>query len=313
MKNRRLNKLNKGDTFKIIALASPLKTKEKHEKIEQCKNRFREFGFNVDIDESVYQENYYQSVLGKVKAEVFEKAVLDNSIYAIMSMRGGYSSVKMLEHLNLDVLDNCNKPIIGYSDLTIVLNYISQTKNLITLHGPMFTTINESDNISYQNLFELLSSDDTTGYKYDSPNSEILVDGRADGKIVGGNLALICSAIGTKFEIDITNNILFIEEIGEAAYSIDRMLTQLKHAKYFDNASGIIFGNFLDCNMSNTEDERGVREIVLDILGDYNKPVIFNFDSGHESEMLTLPIGGQVKIEDGEVIIMENIIRDNNE
>ncbi len=309
----KIYKLNKGDIFKIIALASPLKTEKKKEKIAQCKERFLNFGYQVDIDDSVYQENYYQSVSGAEKAKAFEAAVKSDKINAIMSMRGGYSTVKMLENLDLNILDGCYKPIIGYSDLTILLNYVAQKKKLITLHGPMFATINDDDNISFEHLFELLTSKDTTGYEYKSPKSEIFVNGTATGRLFGGNLALICAAIGTKFEIDVTDNILFIEDVGEQSYSIDRMLTQLKHANYFDKASAVVFGNFLGCTLSNNDENRGVREVVLDILSDYEKPVIFNFDSGHESEMLTLPIGAKVKVDNGKLIIMENIVRGNND
>ncbi len=305
--------MNKGDAFKIIALASPLFVDDKRKKIEECKTRLENFGYKVDLDDSVYQHDYYQSVSGEKKAKAFEDAVNDESIDVIMSMRGGYSAVRMLENFDLDVLDKCYKPIIGYSDLTILLNYFAQKKKMITLHGPMFATVLEEDHISYESLFDLISSNDTTGYEYNSPNSEVLYEGVATGQLFGGNLTLIATSIGTQFEIDITDRILFIEEISEDPYAIDGMLTQLKHAKFFEKAAGVVFGNFLDCTLTSTPENRGVKEIVLDILGDYNKPVIFNFDSGHVSEMLTLPIGANVKIDNGKLSIIENIIRGDNE
>ncbi len=296
---------------KVINLSSPLKgNKEENEedvlKHIKCMNKH---GFEVEGNDNLYLEGEYEGRDSKEKAMELKKALTDKDVDLIMSLRGGYSTIKVLEHLNIATIKEHYKPIVGFSDLTPLLNYISKKTGLVTFHGPMLTTAKEDDDVNFKHLYKLLTLRTTKGYEYDSEDCITLKRGIASGKLYGGNLSMLCSMIGTGYEIPLRNTILFIEDVNEPNYKIDKMLTQLKMAGYFDKAKGVIFGNFKNCGENTKDNPKGVLSIIEKIIENTRIPVLYNFNCGHEKEMLTLPIGAEVEIINGTVIILENLNR----
>lgn len=293
------------EEIEIVHLASPFKGNI-DEELQRCiksKKKLEKLGLKVNL-EFIHRCKHYENLTPIEKKIKLEKAFIDENVKYIMSYRGGYSSVKVLEYLDYDLIKNNYKPIIGYSDITAVLNFIAKKCNVITFHGPMFITIKINDEKSFINLFEIIRNKNLFGYIYEK-KFEVLNYGNAIGKLYGGNLSIICSLIGTEYELCLENTILFIEDINEPDYKIDRMLTQLDLAGYFEKAKGIIFGKFKNCTEVDTPDELSVKTIIKSIINKYNKPVIFNFNSSHKMEMKTLPIGGLIEIEGNKIKIID--------
>jgi len=215
---------------------------------------------------------------------------LDNSIDGIVCFRGGYGSIRTLPYINPKVIKKNPKFFCGYSDITILLNYFAKL-GLITFHGPMinsdFTneeTLKSFLNISSSSSNIIYNLNDYNNIFYINPNS-------FSGKIVGGNLSVICSSIGTSFEINTKNSILLLEDINEPPYAIDRMLTQLLYAKKLDSCRGIILGSFKGCDLADYIRSLSLKEIILDRLGPLDIPIITGFPFGHSYPNITIPIG----------------------
>lgn len=305
-KINKINKLKKGDAMSIIGLASPMHCEDKTSMIEYYKKEMLKFDIIPIVDKTCFTQNFYETATKEERACAFNNALKDDNVKAIMSLRGGFSSVKILDLLDESLLQNNKKPIIGYSDITVLLNYIAFKYDTVTFHGPMFANREKRAYDSFYELFKLLDCD-VNGYTYEPQDTKVIVNGLAKGRLMGGNMSMVCSIIGTKYELDVTNKILFLEEINEAPYRIDKMLTQLKMCGYFDKASAVVFGSFAKCTLYNTDTKKGVYEIIQDVLGDIKKPVLFNFPSGHESFMYTLPIGAMCEIHNDTLKICEDI------
>ena len=187
---------------------------------------------------------------------------------------------------------------MGYSDITTLLLAITQKTDLVTFHGPMSSNYKNFDDITNTSFFNTIMNNKTSYELSDYSGSALRTvrEGKAEGEIVGGNLSLIVASLGTKYEIDTKGKILFIEEVGEYTYRIDRMFQQLKLAGKFDDASGIILGNFNKANKEAPED-MSLEDIFDDSFGKLKKPVISGFSSGHVRPLITLPIGARAKID----------------
>jgi len=206
-------------------------------------------------------------------------------------MRGGYGTPRILDMIDYEIIKNNPKTFIGFSDITALHVAFNQKCNLVTYHGIMGLTSPKWDEFTYESLLDAINMKEYLELK--NPKGEeiqTLIDGAAEGEIIGGNLALLTATIGTEYEIDTKGKILFIEEIGEPIYRIDRMLTQLALAGKFNDCSGIIFGDFNNCNKQN-DDEFELMEILKDRIEKYNKPCIYNLKSGHCMPMITIPFG----------------------
>lgn len=288
-------KLNKGDTIGIIAPSSPYRPLCKESlnyELDNIKKTIENFGYKVKMGSTCYLSyKGYLAGTDEDRVKDIETMFDDKNIDAILCLKGGYGTPRILDKINYDIIKNNPKIFIGYSDITALHIAFNQICNLVTFHGIMAATVSNWDEFTYNSFIDILDMKENLELK--NPEDEelyTLVKGSANGIIIGGNLSLIASTIGTSYEINVKDKILFIEEIGESIYKIDRMLTQLELSGKFNDCKGIIFGDFEDCNKEREEDY-DLYDLLLNKIKKYNKPCIYNLQSGHCKPMISMPLG----------------------
>ncbi|WP_129600070.1 S66 peptidase family protein [Anaerophilus nitritogenes] len=280
-------KLKIGDTIGVVAPAGPVPK----EKALQARCVLEEMGFKVKMGESCFLSfGRYLAGEDHIRAKDINDMFMDQDVDAIICIRGGYGCMRIMDKINIDYIKKNPKIFVGYSDITALHILFNQIANLVTYHGPMvFSNMIDLNKFTKKSFFEVINSDDDI-HLQNPLNEEIktMVNGVVKGPLVGGNLCLITSTLGTPYEIQTKGKILFLEDIGEQPFKIDRMLTQLSLANKLQECRGIILGDFNDC-----EDNNGftLLEVLKMIIKPLNKPTIYNFKSGHCEPMITLPLG----------------------
>lgn len=278
----------KVETIGVVAPASP----EDNATISGKISTIKKYGFKVVEGPHLYDKKGYLAGEDKDRADDINKFFANPEIDAIICFRGGYGCMRMAKYLDLNTIKKNPKIFCGYSDITLLLNYFSKKCSLVTFHGPMINSKLEDTQTLNSFLNLLCSKNDSFTYNLNSLNCSIPYNDRDfSGRLVGGNLAIICSTIGTPYEIDFTNSILLIEEINESPYAIDRMLTQLLCSQKLNSCKGIILGQFTDCGLKDYSKSLTVDEIIKDRLAPLNIPIISKFPFGHSYPNLVVPIG----------------------
>ena len=284
------NKIFKGCTIGIVAPSSPFDIHD----LNIIEENLNKLGYKIKFGKSCFRSyKGYLSGEDKLRAKDIEDMFLDKEVDGILCLRGGYGTPRILDKINYDVIKNNPKFFIGYSDITALHIAFNQRCNLITFHGVMAGTCPEWDEFTYKSLINSINYTDTLDIK--NPKGEkiyTLIEGSCEGILTGGNLSLIVSTLGTNYEIDTKEKILFIEEIDESIYRLDRMLTQLDLSGKFKDCNGIIFGDFCNCKKDNKDDFELI-DLLKDKIQKYNKPCILNLKSGHCKPMITLPLGAK--------------------
>ena len=285
--------LKSGDTISILAPSGVLNNFDK--KIEKAINIFKSWGLNVVLGNHIYDKNGHFAGTDKNREKDFQKALDNKNIKAIWCARGGYGAVRIIDKLNFDNYLKNPKWIIGFSDITVIHNKLNFL-NSESIHAMMITGFEDigQNNDSLSKLKNVLFGDSLS---YSITSNKNNKTGKSEGIIVGGNLTLIQSTIGSKTELKMKDKILFIEEIGEYAYHIDRMLYSLKRAGYFENCKGLIVGQISDVKKNNTDFGRSINELILDVLDEYNFPILFDFPAGHEKTNFPIILGRKVILE----------------
>lgn len=290
------DKLKKGDTVAIIAPSSPVPT----EKADACKKLVEGMGYKVKMGRCTYQSLHgYSAGLGKSRAEDINEMFGDKEVKAIWCIRGGDTSSHTMDKLDFEMIKNNPKIFVGYSDVTNLNVNFNQKCGFITFHGPMVKSnmLNDYDDFTRKSFEKAINMEDEI--LLENPQNEefqVMIDGCAQGTIVGGNLSLLVSMIGTPYEVDTKDKILFIEDVDENVRRLDRMMYQLKYSNKLKDSAGIIFGDFTDC-VNEQDSEYSVVEMLKDVLADYNKPVMYNIKSGHCFPMSTIPLGANCTID----------------
>jgi muramoyltetrapeptide carboxypeptidase len=294
--------LKSGDTISILAPSGVLNNFDN--KITKAINIFRSWGLNVVLGNHIYDKNGHFAGTDKNREKDFQKALDNKNIKAIWCARGGYGAVRIIDKLNFDNYLKNPKWIIGFSDITVIHNKLNFL-NSESIHAMMITGFEDigQNNDSLSKLKNVLFGDSLS---YSIASNKNNKTGKSEGIIVGGNLTLIQSTIGSKTELKMKDKILFIEEIGEYAYHIDRMLYSLKRAGYFENCKGLIVGQISDLKKNTTDFGRSINELILDVLDEYNFPILFDFPAGHEKTNFPIILGRKVILDvsksDGKVI-----------
>lgn len=301
-------KLKLGDTIGIISPSSP----EKIEIINRGIDVIESLGFKVKCGKNLYSKKGFFAGGDIDRAKDIMDMFLDDEVKLILCMRGGYGSLRIIEYLDFETIKKHPKLFMGFSDITTLLNNISQKSELITFHGPMVSS-NILETYTLKSFLDTLTLSKNE-FIIHNPNHlplECSVNGIAEGICSGGNLCLICSTLGTPYEIDTNDKILFIEEISEAPYKIDRMLTQLLLNKKLQHCKGFILGQFKSCGLPNYDRSFTLEEVLEDRIFSLKKPTISHFMSGHSYPKLTLPIGAKIRIDCniGEIKIMEQVVK----
>jgi len=301
--------LKKGDTIGIIAPASY----SSYEKVLEAKKNIGNMGYKVVLGECTQKQWYSYAGEDEERAREINNFFSDKAIDAILCMRGGYGCNRLIELIDFEIIKNNPKIFVGYSDITTLHMAINEKTGLITFHGPMaVSNFTGNYNIdTYNNFIEILSNPlDQRVINNFSKELEVISEGKAKGKLVGGNLATLVATLGTKYDLDYREKILFLEEIGEKTYKVDRFLNQLKKHGVFEKIEGIVLGDFKNCP-PDSEKDMSLIEVFQDYFRDLKKPVIYNLESGHSEPMLTLPLGAMCGIDSYEkkITILEKVVK----
>ena len=287
-----------GDTIAIVAPAGVLKNRV--EMVNSAKRLAESWGLKVVLGEHLFNQNNHFSGTDEERAIDFQKALDNSNIKAIWAARGGYGCVRIIDKLDYSAFLKQPKWIVGYSDITA---FHSQIHNLgvETIHGMMASSIEDKP----QEIIETISSfkrvlfGEQISYKIPlSVYNRIAIlenDKVLKGQLVGGNLALLTSMLGSSTQLNTEGKILFIEEIGEYKYAIDRMLQSLKRAGYFKNLKAVIVGDMSNIKKNTTSWGSTIEQLILDVLPK-ETPVLFDFPAGHESENRALIFGRGIEL-----------------
>jgi muramoyltetrapeptide carboxypeptidase len=276
-----------------VAITSPSSTTNVWELSNTIKV-LKALGLEVVLGKTITdQKNSYRylSAPDEVRAAEFNEFVKREDISAIIASRGGYGSMRMIQSIDFEQIKKFPKIYLGFSDFTFVLNAISKICNLITYHGPV--GISSFTNFTKEYFVKTLFKNDLKDLKIQYNNLTILNPGKAEGKLIGGNLTMLASSLGTKYEFDSDNSIIFLEEVSEHAYQVDRLLNQLKLAGKFDNVKAIIFGQFTNLNIRRPfYPNRGfsIYEVIQQIILPLKVPTVLNFPIGHISDQVVMPL-----------------------
>ncbi len=279
--------LKKGDTIAITCPAGFMPAKN----TETCVKALEKEGYNVVVGNTVAgnSSNYFSGTTEERLTEM-QQFLDDKKVKAILCGRGGYGTVHIIDKLNFTKFVKNPKWIIGFSDITLLHSHIFTNYNIATLHAPMAAAFaNEAHNP--QNIVSLLEAIKGEKNNYTTKASSFNKKGTAKGKLVGGNIALLANAIGTASDINTKGSILFIEDIGELLYSIDRMLYQLKRTGKLAKLAGLLVGEFTDIKDTDRPFGKNMYEIIQDIVAEYDYPVCHDFPVGHGNENVALKVG----------------------
>lgn len=283
-----------GATIGVVSPASP----ENPESIKKGIALLNSLGFNVKEGKHIYDRWGYLAGSDEDRASDIMDMFMDNEVDMILCIRGGYGTMRMLQYIDLDIVKQNPKIFAGFSDITTLLNSFAQKCGLITFHSPMATS-KLDDELTLKSFLEALERG-YEPYTLENPEGTELkteIEGITEGTLVGGNLSLIAGTVGTPYEIDTKDKILFIEDVGEEPYRIDRMLTQLHLAGILQDCKGFILGQFTNCTLPHYERSLTLDEVIKDRILSLNKPTVSNFMSGHSYPKLTVPIGVKVRLD----------------
>lgn len=283
--------LKKGDTIGVMSTSCWVEEDD----VLKAKAFIESKGYKTYIHPQTLKRVGQVAGTGQEKAEALNSLFANPDVKAIFSSRGGNRACTMMDKIDFDLIRQNPKILIGYSDLTILLNAIYKMTGLIGYHGPLFREL--ENHPDYDQCMAMLSAN--TG-AIDLSGCEIVRDGEAEGVLLGGNLSLFQTLLGTPFLPDTRNAILILEDVDDHISRYDRMLCHLKNAGVLQNISGLIIGSFSDIKDSeNRPFGFSLKDIVLEHTDSLTIPIIMDAPFGHEDRLITLPIGAHALLKNG--------------
>ncbi len=284
--------LRPGDTIGIVAPASNIMRAD----LDAGCEALRRAGYRPLYNDSILERDLYFAGSVQRRTQELEEMFERDDVRAIICARGGYGANYLLKELDFEKIRAHPKIFLGYSDITSLLTYFTDTAGLVTFHGPM-----AAKDWAHEGGVDLVSWQSALSHTvpWNVPlNNEVtgLVDGEAQGALYGGCLSILVASLGTRYEIQTAGKMLFIEDVAAKPYQIDRMLMQLKLGGFLEAVRAIIFGEMLDCIQSPAQDYT-LHEVIKRIVGDLGIPVAFGVKSGHvTSGNISLPLGVQANL-----------------
>lgn len=292
--------LKAGDTIGLVCPAGFMPG----EKVQACIATLQEWGYNVKSGTTIgsASENYFSADDDERLADL-QSMIDDENIQAVLCARGGYGLTRIIDRIDFEKFREKPKWLIGFSDVTILLSHVYSNCYISTLHAPMAGAFNDPDK---ENKFLLSLKKAIEGKKisYQVQPHPFNRKGEVIGELVGGNLALLAHCIGTDSDVKTKGKILFIEDVGEYLYNIDRMMRQIKRADKFKKLAGLIVGGFTDIKDTERPFGQTAEEIIRDVVSDYDFPVCFGFPVSHARENLALKIGVGYKLKVGKTKVL---------
>lgn len=295
--------LKKGDTIGLTCPAGYMEA----EKAQTCIHTLQSWGYEVMVGKTLGSNSKtYFSGTDEVRRNEFQAMLDDHNIKAILCGRGGYGVSRIIDQLDFTTFKKHPKWIIGFSDVTVFLSHLNRQLKVASLHAPMAAAFNDkqADKEYVQSLRKALKG---TKANYTCKPHAFNKTGTCIAELVGGNLAMIAHLIGSPSMYNVTNKILFIEDIGEYIYNIDRMMIQLKRAGVLSKISGLVIGKFSDTQPTVRPFGQNVYQLIQSHIAEYDYPVCYNFPVSHEKENVALKVGvvHQLKVVNNKVSLRE--------
>ena len=288
--------LERGDIIGVVAPAWSFDPKNFKRGVDKlCK-----LGFKLKYSQSIFKKYWSMAGFDRERAREINRMFADKKVKAILCAKAGYGSMRTIPYLDANIIRRNPKIFVGYSDITALLSYIYHVANMVVFHGPVVSgEIHENMNkITLKHLLRAIMKHAPLG-EIRPAALKSLRPGKATGTLVGGNMSLIMSVIGTPYEIDTRNKILFLEDVGEEIEMIDDYLMQLKMAGKFKKVRGIVFGSMIRC-VDYSGQKYTIKNILADIMRDVKVPIVYGFPSGHRMPGdidITLPLGVSVTLD----------------
>ena len=281
--------LQKGDTIAIVATAR----KNIDDNLKPAIDLLHSWGLEVVIGKTIGLDDNQLAGTDAQRAEDFQQQLDNPNVKAIWCVRGGYGTVRIIDLLDFTQFKQNPKWIVGFSDVTIIHSYLSKL-NIASIHGAMPVTVSKATPETIESLRKALFGE---GLKYEIPADAANRLGNAKGEIVGGNLSILYSLMGSNAQIDCKGKILFIEDIDEYLYHIDRMMMSLKRCGCFDNLNGLIVGGMTKMRDNDIPWGKNANQIIQDVTKGYSFPILYNFPSGHFHDNRALIFGKHASLE----------------
>jgi len=281
--------LQKGDTIGILATARKIDLVNLQPAIKLLES----WGLNVVIGKTIGKEDHQLAGADWQRATDFQEMLDNPKIKAIWAAKGGYGTVRIIDRIDFTNFKKKPKWIVGFSDVTVLHSHINNM-GIETLHAMMAVSAKTASPQAIETFKKSLFGEKL---EYHIPPSAFNKKGKATGEIVGGNLSVLYSILGSKSEVDYKGKILFIEDLDEYLYHIDRMMMNLKRNGYFDGLKGLVIGGMTEMNDNDIPWGKDALEIIQDVLKDYKFPIIYNFPAGHIKDNRALILGKTVTIE----------------
>jgi muramoyltetrapeptide carboxypeptidase len=292
--------LKKGDTIAIISPARAIASEE----IQPAVRFFEKHGLYVVLGKHIHTIHHQMAGTDAEKVEDIQAFINDPNVRAIVSTRGGYGCVRVIDQLDLSPLAAQKKWFVGYSDVTVFHSHIHQNYGTPTIHGTMPINISNEPSLeeleSNTTLIAALMGQDI---RYDIASHPLNIEGDASGILVGGNLSILCSICGSASDISTQGKILFIEDLGEYLYHIDRMMMNLKRTGKLEHLAALVVGGMSDMNDNDIAYGKTAEEIILEHTAAYDYPIYFGFQAGHQKPNVALRLGMKAEIKDNQLFL----------
>lgn len=280
-----------GDNVVIVAPSCRILEND----LEPVKQLLNEWGLTVFIGDHVFDGHGFFASTDDGRRADLQNALDNNNVTAIMCARGGYGLGKIIDNLDFQTFISSPKWLVGFSDITL-LHLKIHSLGIASIHGPVARQLDRKvDQYSIDSLKKILFGGSKIQYQTDP--LEINKKGVSEGRLIGGNLTMICNNISTNSDVKFDNKILFIEDINELVYSIDRHMNQLLRSHKLDHLAGLIIGQFTNTKDTNPPYNMSPNEVILECVDKFDYPVCFGFPAGHETTNLSLPISFQARLE----------------
>jgi muramoyltetrapeptide carboxypeptidase len=289
------NYLKVGDSVAIVAPAGIVRDSIP---INNAVQWLKSWGLHVKLGDNLFNNEHNFSGTDEERTSDLQNALDNKNIKAIWCARGGYGTGRIIDDLDFKTFLESPKWVIGFSDITVLHSHI-HTLGVETMHAVMCTSQKNQNKEKLESTKTFKQALFGENISYEIPSSKFNKNGTTSGQLVGGNLTLLQNMAGTVSSIDTNGKILFIEEVGEYLYHIDRMLWGLKRNGYFNNCNGIIIGGMTKIKDNATPFGKSIEEIVLDVTKEFDFPIIFDFPAGHDDLNLALYLGRELKMKVG--------------
>ena len=293
---RKAAPLRPGDLIGVVAPGAAVEAAV----VEAGVRVLEQAGFRVRVGANVGKQAGYLAGHDAERLADLEAMFADRGVRAVIAARGGYGCGRLLPHLDVEIARRQPKVLVGYSDVTFLLTQLVQRAGLVAFHGPMVADL-ATNPAGAEALLRLLSGD-RTGWNLRA--REIVQPGTGEGVIVGGCLSILVAGLGTPYAVETKGRLLFLEDVNEKPYRIDRMLTQLRQAGKLDGVAGVLFGDMTGCGHAG--DAVTVRDVIREAFASARYPVVFGLPTGHGGGTATLPLGVRARLAGERLNLLES-------